>query len=235
MGIMSKMLVAFIAIALVSESSGATLELPDIETILLERDLSPAHEELLENVSERDDSEDALKKLDHQAIRRSLFMSIKGEEGKPTAEKIDKTQKLTANLLEKKKAGKKTKKAVHKVAGAVTSLRKSLKAKLTENKKLKELLAKKGAKAKQAITKVQDKKKAKVAQKEKAAKAGKIAAEKAKKADKVAKGSVKEAATKKATDKTQERRDKSKKEAANKTEAAAKEKATKAKDAAEKT
>merc|ERR1712188_215541 len=129
------------------------------ETILFERDLSPAHEELLESVSERDDSEDALKKLDHQAIRRSLFMSIKGEEGKPTAEKIDKTQKLTANLLEKKKAGKKTKKAVHKVAGAVTSLRKSLKAKLTENKKLKELLAKKGAKAKQAITKVQDKKK----------------------------------------------------------------------------
>merc|ERR1711939_1063116 len=159
--IMSKMLVAFIAIALVSESSGATLELPDTETILFERDLSPAHEELLENVSERDDSEDALKKLDHQAIRRSLFMSIKGEEGKPTAEKIDKTQKLTANLLEKKKAGKKTKKAVHKVAGAVTSLRKSLKAKLTENKKLKELLAKKGAKAKQAITKVQDKKKSK--------------------------------------------------------------------------
>merc|ERR1711981_423143 len=210
--IMSKMLVAFIAIALVSESSGATRELPDTETILFERDLSPAHEELLENVSERDNSEDALKKLDHQAIRRSLFMSIKGEEGKPTAEKIDKIHTaLTANLLEKKKKGKKTKQAVHKVAGAVTSLRKSLKAKLAENKKLKELLTKKGAKAKQAITKVKDKKKQRLRcrrkatkKPEKAAKAGKIAAEKAKKAEKVATGSVKEAATKKASKKTQE-------------------------------
>merc|ERR1739848_594791 len=156
-GIMSKSMFLFIAIAIVIESSGATPELPNTETILFESaQPSEEHEELpgqLVPESSLATTDPSIKKIERKAIRKALFMNV-GKKKNPAA-KVKKT---------KKKLSPKEKDApneIHKVSNGVDSMVRDIKAKTKETAKKKKKKLKKEAKKAKAMKQKAKAKKAK--------------------------------------------------------------------------
>merc|ERR1711939_561451 len=221
------------AIALVIESSGATPELPETETILFEGVHQESPEQLVPEGEMLLETEDpSLKKIDRLLLRKALFMNV--GKVKQKTKKVAKTKGLTP---EEKNAGKE----VTKVASGVDTLVRDLKAKKKENKRLRELLCKRDHQKKELATKRAAKQAKELAAKrnKKAAAAKEVASkEAAKKAaaqEATAKAAAKQKeAAAKAAAKQQEARQKVAAKEANQ-KAAAKEGATKAAAKKEKT
>merc|ERR1711939_112977 len=133
------------AIALVIESSGATPELPETETILFEGVHQESPEQLVPEGEMLLETEDpSLKKIDRLLLRKALFMNV--GKVKQKTKKVAKTKGLTP---QEKNAGKE----VTKVASGVDTLVRDLKAKKKENKRLRELLYKRDHQKKELATK----------------------------------------------------------------------------------
>merc|ERR1711939_186766 len=221
------------AIALVIESSGATPELPETETILFEGVHQESPEQLVPEGETLLETEDpSLKKIDRLLLRKALFMNV--GKVKQKTKKVAKTKGLTP---QEKNAGKE----VTKVASGVDTLVRDLKAKKKENKRLRELLYKRDHQKKELATKRAAKQAKELAAKrnKKAAAAKEVASKEAAKKS-AAKESRQKAAAKqkeaaaKAAAKQQEARQKVAAKEANQ-KAAAKEGATKAAAKKEKT
>merc|ERR1712072_210887 len=215
------------AIALVIESSGATPELPETETILFEGVHQESPERLVPESILLETEDPSLKEIDRLLLRKALFMNV--GKVKQKTKKVAKTKGLTK---QEKNAGKE----VTKVASGVDTLVRDLKAKKTENKRLRELLYKRDHQKKELATKRAAKQAKELAAKrnKKAAAAKEVASKEAAKKSaakesrqKAAKKAAAQEATAKAAAKQKEARQKVAAKEANQ-KAAAKEGATKA-------